>query len=107
MKLNPSRLKIDRALVKPIIEAAEQRKLVGSIIDIGHSLNIEVVAEGVETIDHAHILRDLGCDTLQGYAFARPMARADLEAFIHSGSWRPPEATVQPARRTVLSDLKA
>lgn len=91
MKLNPSRLKIDRALVKPIIESAEQRKLVGSIIDIGHSLNIEVVAEGVETIHHAHILRDLGCDTLQGYAFARPMARADLEAFIQAGNWRKPQ----------------
>ncbi|URK87681.1 EAL domain-containing protein [Rhizobium sp. RCAM05350] len=88
MKLNPSRLKIDRALVKPIIEAAEQRKLVGSIIDIGHSLNIEVVAEGVETIQHAHILRDLGCDTLQGYAFARPMSSSDFGRFVKAGQWR-------------------
>jgi diguanylate cyclase (GGDEF)-like protein/PAS domain S-box-containing protein len=88
MKLNPSRLKIDRALVKPIIEAAEQRKLVGSIIDIGHSLNIEVVAEGVETIQHAHILRDLGCDTLQGYAFARPVSASDFECFVKAGQWR-------------------
>jgi diguanylate cyclase (GGDEF)-like protein/PAS domain S-box-containing protein len=107
MKLNPSRLKIDRALVKPIIEAAEQRKLVGSIIDIGHSLNIEVVAEGVETIRHAHILRDLGCDTLQGYAFAKPMARADLEAFIRSGSWRPPETPIEAVHRMVRRDRKA
>jgi diguanylate cyclase (GGDEF)-like protein/PAS domain S-box-containing protein len=107
MKLNPSRLKIDRALVKPIIEVAEQRKLVGSIIDIGHSLNIEVVAEGVETVQHAHILRDLGCDTLQGYAFARPMAKADLETFIRSGSWRPPETTVEAVHRMVRRDRKA
>jgi diguanylate cyclase (GGDEF)-like protein/PAS domain S-box-containing protein len=89
MKLSPSRLKIDRVLVGPILEVAEQRKLVGSIIDIGHSLSIEVVAEGVETIQHAHILRDLGCDTLQGYAFARPMIKADLETFIRAGNWRP------------------
>ncbi|KQS98215.1 MULTISPECIES: bifunctional diguanylate cyclase/phosphodiesterase [unclassified Rhizobium] len=88
MKLSPSRLKIDRALVKPITDTAEQRRLVGSIIDIGHSLNIEVVAEGVETREHAAILRDLGCDTLQGYAFARPMLEADLETFIRSASWR-------------------
>ncbi|WP_426228290.1 sensor domain-containing protein [Pararhizobium sp. DWP3-4] len=107
MKLNPSRLKIDRALVKPIIEAAEQRKLVGSIIDIGHSLNIEVVAEGVETIRHAHILRDLGCDTLQGYAFARPMTRADLETFIRSGNWRPPEAPIEAVHRMVRRGRKA
>ncbi|WP_428428841.1 sensor domain-containing protein [Pararhizobium sp.] len=107
MKLNPSRLKIDRALVKPIIEAAEQRKLVGSIIDIGHSLNIEVVAEGVETMHHAHILRDLGCDILQGYAFARPMARADLETFIRSGSWRPPQTSDEAMKTMVSSDRKA
>jgi EAL domain-containing protein (putative c-di-GMP-specific phosphodiesterase class I) len=88
MKLNPARLKIDRALVKPITESDEQRKLVGSIIDIGHSLNIDVVAEGVETIQHAHILRDLGCDTLQGYAFARPMSSADLAHFVTAGQWR-------------------
>lgn len=104
MKLNPSRLKIDRALVIPIIEAAEQRKLVGSIIDIGHSLNIEVVAEGVETIRHAHILRDLGCDTLQGYAFARPMARTDLEAFIRSGRWRPPETSIESMHKMARRD---
>ncbi|MCV9996913.1 EAL domain-containing protein [Pararhizobium sp. YC-54] len=107
MKLNPSRLKIDRALVRPIIEAAEQRKLVGSIIDIGHSLNIEVVAEGVETIRHAHILRDLGCDTLQGYAFARPMPRTELEAFLRSGSWRPPETPIDAMHRMVRRDSKA
>ncbi len=88
MNLNPARLKIDRALVKPITESDEQRKLVGSIIDIGHSLNIDVVAEGVETIQHAHILRDLGCDTLQGYAFARPMSSADLGHFVTAGQWR-------------------
>ncbi|MCV9960532.1 EAL domain-containing protein [Pararhizobium sp. BT-229] len=88
MKLNPNRLKVDRALVRPITESAEQRKLVGSIIDIGHSLNIEVIAEGVETIQHAHILRDLGCDTLQGYAFARPMSSSDLRHFVTAGQWR-------------------
>ncbi|OBZ92469.1 diguanylate cyclase [Pararhizobium polonicum] len=88
MKLNPNRLKIDRALVGPISESAEQRKLVGSIIDIGHSLNIEVIAEGVETRQHADILRDLGCDILQGYAFARPMSSTDLVRFVMAGQWR-------------------
>ena len=88
MKLSPARLKIDRALVRPVAESAEQRRLVGSIIDIGHSLNIEVVAEGVETRQHASILRDLGCDTLQGYAFARPMSSSDLGHFVTAGQWR-------------------
>jgi diguanylate cyclase (GGDEF)-like protein/PAS domain S-box-containing protein len=88
MKLNPSRLKIDRALIRPITESGDQRKLVGSIIDIGRSLSIKVVAEGVETHQHAEILRDLGCDTLQGYAFARPMSFADLSHFVTAAKWR-------------------
>ena len=107
MKLNPSRLKIDRALVKPITESPEQRKLVGSIIDIGHSLNIDVVAEGVETRLHADMLRDLGCDILQGYAFARPMPKPELEAFIRARSWLPAETPVERLRDLIRRDLKA
>ena len=87
LKLSPARLKIDRALIKPIVDTAEQRKLVGSIIDIGHSLNVEVVAEGVETLSHAVILQDLGCNTLQGYAFAKPMDRQAFEAFALACNW--------------------
>ena len=87
-KLRPARLKIDRQLVDPIIKDAAQRQLLSSIVDIGKSMGIEVVAEGVETMEHAAILRDLGCDILQGYAFARPMNRTDLEAFLLNESWR-------------------
>lgn len=87
-KLRPARLKIDRQLVHPIITDKAQRQLLTSIIDIGKSMGIEVVAEGVETMEHAAILRDLGCDILQGYAFARPMSRDDLEAFLISERWR-------------------
>lgn len=107
LKLSPSRLKIDRALVEPITVAAEQRRLVGSIIDIGHSLNIEVVAEGVETLAHAHILRDLGCDILQGYAFAKPMSKTDLEIFARCENWRPAARPEQWSRRTIRKDVTA
>ncbi|HEV7309110.1 putative bifunctional diguanylate cyclase/phosphodiesterase [Ensifer sp.] len=88
LNLNPARLKIDRALVGPITENAKQAKLVRAIIDIGHSLNIQVVGEGVETWEHAAMLRDLGCDVLQGYALARPMDRLELEQRMRRG-WKP------------------
>jgi len=88
LKLNPKRLKIDRQLVMPIVESASRRHLVESIIEIGHSLGIEVVAEGVETMNHAAILRDLGSDILQGYAFARAMSARDLESFVEREPWR-------------------
>ena len=51
-------------------------------------MDIEIVAEGVETRQHAEILRDLGCDILQGYAFAKPMPREALEVFLAAQSWR-------------------
>ncbi|MHA6299868.1 bifunctional diguanylate cyclase/phosphodiesterase [Devosia sp. CAU 1758] len=86
-KLHPRRLKIDRQLVKPILDQPAQRQLVASIVDIGKSMDIEIVAEGVETMEHAAILRDLGCDILQGYAFARPMSRDALESFLRENAW--------------------
>jgi diguanylate cyclase (GGDEF)-like protein len=86
--LHPARLKIDRQLVGPMNVSEGQRKLVASIIDIGRSLGIKVVAEGVETMEHAHILRDLGCDVLQGYAFAAPMSSEKLVEFVREERWR-------------------
>ncbi|MBX4867847.1 EAL domain-containing protein [Rhizobium bangladeshense] len=88
LRLSPNTLKIDRELIRMLPQSAEQRKLVGSIIDIGRSLNILVIAEGVETADHIRILEQLGCDTLQGYALARPMPATQIPSFIRAGSWR-------------------
>lgn len=88
LTVNPQTLKIDRELVRSIGESDKQRKLVGSIIDIGRSLNIRVLAEGVETQDHVRILRDLGCDLLQGYALARPMPFEDIKGYIARNGWR-------------------
>jgi len=87
-KLRPTRLKIDRQLVNPILVDPGQRQLLASIVDIGKSMGIEVVAEGVETMEHAAILRELGCDILQGYAFSRPLSAADLETFLAAKAWR-------------------
>jgi diguanylate cyclase (GGDEF)-like protein len=81
-KLRPRRLKIDRQLVQPIVQASAQRKLIQAIVDIAKSLEIGIVAEGVETMEHARLLRDLGCDVLQGYAFGKPLTREELEHFL-------------------------
>ena len=96
LKLTPRRLKIDRQLVIPLLETRSQQQLVSSIIDIGRSRGIEIVAEGVETMAHAEVLRDLGCHTLQGYAFARPMPPGELLGFIRERRWldRPSVASV-------------
>lgn len=82
LRLSPRRLKIDRQLVAPVTESPSQRKLVQSMVEIGRSLKVEIVAEGVETMEQARILRDLGCDVLQGYALAMPMGKRELMRFL-------------------------
>jgi diguanylate cyclase (GGDEF)-like protein/PAS domain S-box-containing protein len=84
LKLQPRRLKIDRQLVIPIIKSPQRRQVVSSIIEIGKSLGIEVIAEGVETMEHARVLEGLGCDILQGYAFGQALDSDGLKAFVRS-----------------------
>ncbi len=99
LELAPHRLKIDRKLVAPIDVSESQRRLVASIIEIGRSLGIGIVAEGVETMTHAEILREMGCQTLQGYAFARPMSSADLMAFAEDWQSRYPATKTRASLR--------
>ncbi|MEJ6396485.1 EAL domain-containing protein [Yoonia sp. 208BN28-4] len=84
LKLQPNRLKIDRELVSPVDTSAKQRLLIKSIVEIGKLQGIGVVAEGVETPAHIDVLRDLGCDHLQGYGLASPMPRDQLSALLHA-----------------------
>ncbi|MER8827434.1 EAL domain-containing protein [Mesorhizobium sp. M0938] len=84
LKLQPRRLKIDRQLVAPIVKSPQRRQVVSSIIEIGKALGIEVVAEGVETMEHARILKRLGCDMLQGHAFGHALDSEGLKAFVRS-----------------------
>ncbi|MCO6184842.1 bifunctional diguanylate cyclase/phosphodiesterase [Rhizobium sp. L1K21] len=78
LKLSPKRLKIDRQFIYPMLRSKENTKLVESIIEIGKTLNIEVIAEGVETMEQAALLQKLGCDALQGFVFARPQAKQQI-----------------------------
>lgn len=87
VKLQPSALKIDRQLIMDIVDNPVQERLVKAIVEIGRSLELSVVAEGIESQDHADICTRLGCDVLQGYFFGKPMPARDLEEF--SRSYRP------------------
>ncbi|RWK63633.1 EAL domain-containing protein [Mesorhizobium sp.] len=98
LKLQPRRLKIDRQLVIPIVKSPQRRQVVSSIIEIGKSLGIEVVAEGVETMEHARILKSLGCDILQGYAFGHALDSHGLKAFVRSRRLRTERILDEPLR---------
>lgn len=100
LELAPKRLKIDRKLIAPIETSRSQRRLVSAIVEIGQSQGIEIVAEGVETLVQADILKRLGCQTLQGYAFARPMPGDALIAFLKDWKGNLPFEDAVPAGRT-------
>jgi diguanylate cyclase (GGDEF)-like protein len=72
-RLAPDELKIDRELIRPIVDDPRQCALVRSIIEMGKALGISTLAEGVETMAHADILADLGASSLQGFALGKPM----------------------------------
>ncbi len=72
-------LKIDRAFVQHLDDGNSGRQLLKSIIALGHSLNMKVIAEGVETEEQAALLQMLSCDVLQGFVFGRPDAPERLK----------------------------
>ncbi len=71
-------LKIDRAFVNQIERSEDARSIVKSSISMAHDLGLETVGEGVETAEQCKLLRDMGCDLLQGYFIAKPMLPAEL-----------------------------
>jgi len=75
-------LKIDKSFVLGMGVEEGNNALVQASIDLGHTLGLTVVAEGVETSDHVWELRRMGCDMGQGYLFARPMPAADLQGWM-------------------------
>lgn len=81
-KFPMSKLKIDRAFVKDLEEDKEDRSLVTAIISMAHALEIEVVAEGIETQYQYDFLRKLNCEFGQGYLYSKPLSSGEFEQFI-------------------------
>jgi EAL domain-containing protein (putative c-di-GMP-specific phosphodiesterase class I) len=67
-------LKVDRSFIRDLPQNTEDRAITSAIIAMGRSLNLKVVAEGVETLEQEDFLRDHGCDESQGYYFSKPIA---------------------------------
>ena len=84
IRLKPDRLKIDRQFIDQAMATEEYREIVRSVTGIGHSLGVEVLAEGVETEAQLSLLRDVGCNIVQGYAFGPPMSADEFRDFLRS-----------------------
>jgi diguanylate cyclase (GGDEF)-like protein/PAS domain S-box-containing protein len=76
-------VKIDKSFVEGLGENTTDEALVRTIIDLCHTLGLEVLAEGIETPEQAALLRDMGCDLGQGYYFARPLPSEEFAEQLH------------------------
>ncbi len=82
-------LKIDQSFVRSMIGSPSSMILVKSIIGLARNLGMKIIAEGIETIEQARLIRELGCDECQGFWFSRPLPFKDAQAFLNN--WQAPE----------------
>jgi diguanylate cyclase (GGDEF)-like protein/PAS domain S-box-containing protein len=75
-------LKIDKSFVAHLVEDQDDRALTSAIIDMGHKLGIQTIAEGVETVEQRDLLSGFGCDFVQGYLYSKPVPRDIFEVFL-------------------------
>ncbi|HEX4310075.1 MAG TPA: EAL domain-containing protein [Acidobacteriaceae bacterium] len=86
-RLPASELKIDRGFVRDLTHDAEDAAIIAAIVALGRTLNLKIVAEGVETLEQQEFLTRLGCSSLQGFLLGRPMpAEQFLQAVSTPGS---------------------
>ncbi|MCX7027846.1 MAG: EAL domain-containing protein [Spirochaetes bacterium] len=79
-------LKVDRSFIRNISENAEDMAIAKAIITMGKTLNLTVVAEGVETIEEMNFLKENSCDEMQGYYFSRPIIPEDFADLLREHS---------------------
>ena len=75
-------LKIDRSFIGRLGNSPRDDAIVAALVELAHTLGMSVVAEGVETASQLSALQQIGCDRVQGYYFARPLAAADFEDLV-------------------------
>ncbi len=75
-------LKVDRSFVKDMLNSKDETELVKAIIAMAHSLEMNVVAEGVENLEQLRFLQSLGCEEIQGYLFAKPLPFDEFKAWL-------------------------
>ncbi|MFQ3584442.1 MAG: EAL domain-containing protein, partial [Cyanobacteriota bacterium] len=77
-------LKIDRSFISRIGPNGENAETIRMIITLAHSLGMDVIAEGIETLQQLHLIKLLNCEYGQGYFFAKPLKPADAEHLLRT-----------------------
>ena len=77
-------IKIDRSFIKDINESKDADKIVLAIISMAHSLNMSLIAEGIELSYQQEFLKEHNCEVLQGFLFSKPLPSSELELLLKS-----------------------
>lgn len=88
-RLAVDKLKIDQSFVRDMLTGSDGASIVQAIIQLGHNLQLTVIAEGVETMAERDFLERSGCDEAQGYLFSRPVPVDQIERLLRTGIGRP------------------
>jgi len=75
-------LKIDRSLIMNVVENKEDQRIVKAMIELGHTLGMKIVVEGVETIEMVDMLSEMSCDYMQGYYFSKPLPVFEFQKLL-------------------------
>ena len=90
-------IKIDRSFVGQMSTSANSASIVQAIVELGHRLGLEAVAEGIEDEQTYNLLLKSGCDTGQGYLFSKPLPASETEPWLRDGAWIPSGESERPA----------
>jgi len=89
-RLRVATLKIDQSFVRDMLNDPDDLTILEGVIGLAAAFRLQVIAEGVETIEHGALLTQLGCDLAQGYGIARPMPAGEMPAW--AATWQPDPA---------------
>lgn len=90
-------LKIDKSFVRNMLQCGETREIVRTIITLAQNLNLDIVAEGVETNEQQQLLFEMGCTHAQGYLYSRSIPASQVEGFLCTYTpQQPPGARIRP-----------
>jgi EAL domain-containing protein (putative c-di-GMP-specific phosphodiesterase class I) len=78
-------VKIDKSFIDTMVASRQQRDLVEGIVGLAHKLGLQVIAEGIEHVEQARWLAEMGCRHGQGFLYARPMGAAAIETLLAEG----------------------
>jgi len=106
-RLSVAQLKIDQSFVRNMLDDPDDLAILGGVLSLATAFRRQVIAEGVETVEHGEMLLQLGCELAQGYGIARPMPAGELPHWVRT--WHPDAAwtTLVPVDRDDLPLLFA